>query len=121
MLVYSDLTDRHIDAAAARIEAFIQKNPKSARPWLLRAEVDRARGDTSAGESDLLKAIDVDPGSQAAYIKLAQLYVATNQSAKAIERLTALAAKTKNPAAPMELAAIHESLFAIRQRRGGLP
>jgi tetratricopeptide (TPR) repeat protein len=110
MLVYSDLTERHIDAAVARVDGFIQKNPKSARPWLLRAEIDRVRSDIAASESDLLKAIDLEPGAQAAYIKLAQLYISTNQSDKAIERLTAFVAKTKNVAAQMELAAIHASL-----------
>jgi tetratricopeptide (TPR) repeat protein len=110
MVVYSDLADQHIDAAAARVEAFIQKYPKSARPWLLRAEIDRVRSDVAAGESDLLKAIDLDPRAQPAYIKLAQLYFSTHQSAKAIERLTAFVAKTKNVTAEMEIAAIHESL-----------
>ena len=55
-----------------------------------------------------MKAIDLDPKLEAAYILLAQLYVASNRQEEAIEKLTAFTEKNKTVPALMQLAGLYE-------------
>lgn len=117
MLVNVDLTGNHVDAAEARVRELIKKYPKTAAPWLFQAKVDLVRKDMGATESDLLKAIDLDPNSQAAYFELAQLYLSTQKTEKAVAELKALADKTQNIRALMQLGMLHSSLKQFEAAR----
>jgi len=118
MLLNEDLTEQHVDAASARVRALIEKYPKSAAPWLLQAKVDLVRNNQDATESDLLKAIDLDPTAQAAYFELTQVYIATHKAALAVEKLKTLADKTQSPRALMQLGLLHSSLNEFEAARG---
>jgi tetratricopeptide (TPR) repeat protein len=111
-LVDLDLMQKRYGEADNRVRELIKKYPKGAGPWVLRAKIDLARHDPDKAESDLLKAIDLDPKFQAAYLALARLYVSTNKYQQALDKLTALAAKTDSVTALMQLGQIH---FTLKQ------
>ena len=110
MLVNLDLAERKNAAAIARVQALIQQYPKAPGPWLLMEKIHAARHDMKGAESDLLKAIDLDPNNQMAYLLLAQFYVATNKHQQALDKLTALADKTNNTNALFQIGLIHQEL-----------
>jgi tetratricopeptide (TPR) repeat protein len=56
----------------------------------------------------LLKAIELDANLEPAYVLLGQLYVATNQPDKAIDKLKTFTEKNKSPTTLMQLALIYE-------------
>ena len=116
-LVDLDLTEHHVDTAAARVRALLAQDPKSSAPWLLQAKVDLMRNDSAATESDLLKAIELDPKGQAGTFELAQLYIATRRPAQAVERLTALTSQVQNQRALMLLGTLHSSLNEFEAAR----
>ena len=55
-----------------------------------------------------MKAIDLDPNLEPAYLLLAQLYVASNRQEEAIAKLNAFVEKNKTVPALMQLAMINE-------------
>jgi tetratricopeptide (TPR) repeat protein len=96
-----------------RVQKVIDKDPKLASPWGLRAKIYLAQQDFTHAEPDLLKAIELDPKLEAAYQLLAELYVASNRQEEAIAKLTAFVENNKGaPAVPalMQLAMIQERL-----------
>jgi tetratricopeptide (TPR) repeat protein len=112
-LVDLDLADKQYAAAIDRVQKVIDKDPKLASPWGLRAKIYLAQRDFTHAEPDLLKAIELDPKLEPAYQLLAQLYVASNRQEEAIAKLTAFVENNKGaPAAPalMQLATIQERL-----------
>src|SRR5262249_51558260 len=112
-LVDLDLVDKQYAAAMDRGQKGIDKDPKLASPWGLRAKIYLAQRDFTHAEPDLLKAIELDPKLEPAYQLLAQLYVASNRQEEAIAKLTAFVENNKGaPAAPalMQLATIQERL-----------
>jgi tetratricopeptide (TPR) repeat protein len=112
-LVDLDLADKQYAAAIDRVQKVIDKDPKLAQPWALKAKIYLAQRDFAHAEPDLLKAIDLDPKLEPAYQLLAQLYVASNRQEEAIGKLTAFVENNKAaPAAPalMQLAMIQEQL-----------
>jgi tetratricopeptide (TPR) repeat protein len=112
-LVDLDLADKQYAAAIDRVQKVIDKDPKLAQPWALKAKIYLAQRDFAHAEPDLLKAIDLDPKLEPAYQLLAQLYVASNRQEEAIAKLTAFVENNKAaPAAPalMQLAMIQEQL-----------
>src|SRR5215471_14053025 len=78
-LVDFDLADKQYAAAVDRVQKVIDKDPKLAQPWALKAKIYLAQRDFAHAEPDLLKAIELDPKLEPAYQLLAQLYVATNR------------------------------------------
>ena len=102
-----------------RVQKLIDKDPKLAQPWGLRAKIYLAQRDFTHAEADLLKAIDLDPKLEPAYLLLAQLYVASNRQEEAIAKLNAFVEKNKTVPALMQLAMIHEQLknFDCSSRR----
>ena len=86
-LVNLDLSARQYDAAIKRIQNKITQWPKSPVLPVLLARVYSAQNQTNKVESELLKAIDLDPNYQPPYLLLAQLYVNTKQNEKALEKL----------------------------------
>jgi tetratricopeptide (TPR) repeat protein len=112
-LVDLDLADKQYAAAIDRVQKVIDKDPKLAQPWALKAKIYLAQRDFAHAEPDLLKAIDLDPKLEPAYQLLAQLYVASNRQEEAIAKLTAFVENNKAaPAATalMQLAMIQEQL-----------
>jgi tetratricopeptide (TPR) repeat protein len=112
-LVDLDIADKQYAAAMDRVQKVIDKDPKLASPWGLRAKIYLAQRDFTHAEPDLLKAIELDPKLEVAYQLLAQLYVASNRQEEAIAKLTAFVENNKGaPAVPalMQLATIQERL-----------
>ncbi len=110
MLVSLDLQDRRYDTDSARVEALIKNFPGAPDPWLFRARLRLATRDLAGAEADLLKAIDLDPGSQYAYLHLAQLYLQQGAARKALPKLEAAAAQTRSVGTYMLAGMIHAQL-----------
>ena len=55
-----------------------------------------------------LKAIEIDPKFEAAYLLLAQLYIATDRQDQAIQKLNAFVEQNKSVPALLQLASIYE-------------
>ena len=91
-----------------RAQQQIEKDPKRAQPWALRAKVYLAQRDFAHAEPDLLKAIEIDPKFEAAYLLLAQLYIATERQDQAIQKLNAFVEQNKSVPALLQLASIYE-------------
>ena len=102
-LVDLDLAQKQYTAATDRVDALIRQYPKAAAAWVLRAKIRMAQRDLAGAESDLLKAIDMDPKLQTAYMMLTRIYVYTNKYQQAVDKLTALAAQTNSVTALMQL------------------
>jgi tetratricopeptide (TPR) repeat protein len=112
-LVERDIADKQYAPAMDRVQKVIDKDPKLASLWGLRAKIYLAQQDFTHAEPDLLKAIELDPKLEVAYQLLAQLYVASNRQEEAIAKLTAFVENNKGaPAVPalMQLATIQERL-----------
>src|SRR5262249_43829299 len=112
-LVDLDIADKQYAPAMDRVQKLIDKNPKLASPWGLRAKIYLAQQDFTHAEPDVLKAIELDPKLEVAYRLLAELYVTSNRQEEAIAKLTAFVADNKGaPAVPalMQLAMIQEQL-----------
>ena len=101
-----DLMEKQYAAAQQRVQQQAGQYPKVAALQLLLAKVLIARGDTNQAESALLKAIELQPDSQPAYLMLAQLYTAANQNQKALADLQAALAKNPKDVAALMLMAI---------------
>ena len=110
MLVTMDLMDKRYPEAAARVAALVEKYPGSSDPWVLRSRVRLAQEDLDGAMADLVKAIDANPRSAYAYLRLAELYLKTHQTEKALERMSALAAKTNSKSAWMLIGVIQEQM-----------
>jgi tetratricopeptide (TPR) repeat protein len=112
-LVDLDLADKQYAPAIDRVQKLIDKDPKLAQPWALRAKIYLTQRDFARAEPDLLKAINLDPKLEPAYQLLAQLYVASNRQEEAIAKLTAFVENNKSAqAAPalMQLGMINEQM-----------
>jgi len=112
-LVDLDLVDKQYAAAIDRVQKVIDKDPKLAQPWTLRAKIYLAQRDFAHAEPDLLKAIDLNPKLEPAYQLLAQLYVASNRQEEAITKLTAFVENNKSPQAVpalMQIGTINEQM-----------
>src|SRR5262245_15271627 len=109
-LVDLDIAAKQYAPAMDRVQKLTDKDPKRAQPWALRGKIYLAQQDFTHAEPDLLKAIELDPKLEPAYLLLAQLYVASNRAEEAIARLTAFVEKNKTVPALMQLAVINEQL-----------
>ena len=110
MLVDLDMGGNRKDAAMAQVQDLLKTFPKSAEPWLFRAKIYLAQGDTGSAAKDLQQAIELDPKSQYAYLQLARIYFYTQQSQQALDQLTALTAKTSTAGALMQLGMLQTAL-----------
>src|SRR5262249_28406178 len=109
-LIDLDLAEMQYASALDRVQKQIDRDPKQAMPWAVRGKIYLAQRDFDHAESDLLKAIELEPKLEAAYLLLAQLYVASNKQQQAIEKLTAFVEKNKTVPALMQLATIYEQM-----------
>src|SRR5262249_11168200 len=69
-----------------------------------------AQQDYAHAEPDLLKAIELDPKLEGAYLLLAQLYLASNRPEDAITKLSTFVENNKSAPALTQLAVINEQL-----------
>src|SRR5882672_11247372 len=74
-----EIADKQYTAAMGRAQQQLEKDPKRAQSWALRAKVYLAQRDFTHAEPDFLKAIEIDPKFEAAYLLLVQLYIATDR------------------------------------------
>jgi tetratricopeptide (TPR) repeat protein len=107
-LIDFEIADKQYTAAMARAQQQIDKDAKRALPWALRAKVYLAQRDFAHAEPDLAKAIEIDPKFEAAYLLLAQIFIATDRPDQAIQRLNAFVEQNKSVPALLQLASIHE-------------
>ena len=107
-LIDFEIADKQYAAAMGRAQQQIDKDPKRAQPWALRAKVYLAQRDFAHAEPDLAKAVEIDPKFEAASLLLTQLYIATNRQDQAIAKLNAFAEQNKSIPALVQLASIYE-------------
>ena len=116
-LVDLDLADKQAAKATSRIQAFLEKNPNSAQAIAIRAKVRLAQQDTAGAEADLAKSIELDPKLEGSYLLLAQLYVATNRTQQAVEKLQQFTKDNTSVPALMELAMLQQGLKHFPEAR----
>lgn len=93
-------------------------NPKTARLWLLQAKVLGLQERWDEAEKALEKALEIEPGSQSAYMMLAGLHVRRGKPKESIRRLEELLAKSPTDIGPWILAAlIHEQGGELEKAR----
>jgi tetratricopeptide (TPR) repeat protein len=117
MLIDLDLLDGKPAAAANRVELSIVKNPKAAPLWVFRATIRQNHHDIDGAETDLQKAIDLDPTFEPAYTQLAQIYFQSNHAQLALDKLTTLAAKTSSVGSLMQVGMLDASLHQYADAR----
>lgn len=69
-----------------------------------------AQADVNQAETALHKAIEMEPGRDAAYLLLAQLYVSSGKEQVALDGLNNVVSKTNNPAVYLQIGMIYETL-----------
>ena len=109
MLVQLDIIGGSPSAAAERVAGLIQKYPKAADAWLLRARVRLAANDDAGAEADLQQAIELNPTSQFAYLQLVRIYLRAKQAGKALTELNALESRVGSPATLMQVGMIRDA------------
>ena len=96
LLVDLDLVEKQYATALDRVQPLIEKDSNSAQAFGIRGKVYLAQADFSRAEPDFVKAIELDPKFQGAYLLLAQLYVASNRHEQAIAKLSEAIDKNKD-------------------------
>lgn len=86
-LVDLELDQKQYAAALQRVQQLVVRDPQRAISQFLLGATLAADGQTNRAELALLKAINLQPDSQAAYLILAQLYVQAGQNQKALKQL----------------------------------
>jgi tetratricopeptide (TPR) repeat protein len=108
-LVNLDLYEKQYAAAIQRAEEHVDKNPRLAEPRMLLAKALIAQGENNQAETSLLKAIELQPESEDAYLMLAQLYFDSKQEEKALAELKIVVAKDpKNTMALMLVGTVYD-------------
>lgn len=138
-IVNLDIIEGNFAVGTDTVREQIQKHPAAGEPWILLAKIhftqaqsylqEQAKkadpsfknkpslGDIPAAQSDLaqaeaalLKAIELNPGAQTAYLMLANLYAASGRETKALENLNNVLARTNDLIALMQVGVIQDSL-----------
>ncbi len=110
ILVDYDLNDNRSEEAAARIASLVVKYPDDPAPFLLRARIRIFADDLTGAESDLLKALELNPSLHHAYYELARIYFVSSRSPEALDKLTVSAAKSNTPRAYTQLGMLQSTL-----------
>jgi len=88
------LLHENFDAAEAVFQAALQRFPKASRIYLGLGTAEFMRGKTADSVASYLKAVDLDPGSEPAYLFLGEAFTfADTRSAEVVAKLAYLAAK----------------------------
>ena len=109
-LIHLDLAGHKYKDATALAQALIKKTPKAAEPWEILAKIDAAQTNLARAETDLLKAIDLNPDLPSPYLLLAQVYVRADKNQEALQKLNTLVTRTNDIPAFMQIGAIQEKL-----------
>jgi len=83
------------------VDALLQKQPQSAAAYFIRGKIYEVEKNSSAAETALKKAVDLDPNLASAYNLLVATYVESNKLPEALRELEAILAK--NPQYPQAL------------------
>ncbi len=91
-----EIGEGHYIDAHARMARIMADYPKAAEPWTMQGDIYRTEGKTNDAENAYAKAIELNPEQSAAYLRLADFYIASKQEGQALERLNNLLAKQTN-------------------------
>ena len=94
-LVDLDIAAKGYQAGHARVNALLQKQPKSAAAYYMQGKLYVAEGKFDLAQSALLKAIDLDPNLTAAYQLLVPTFSRTNKPQDVLNEMTSIL--TRNP------------------------
>lgn len=86
-----DVMSGRFDEALKIIDTRLASRPSDARLLLMASEIHAARGDLSKAEQTLLKVVENDPDSLAAFSKLGHLYLQRNSLDQALKRFDQIA------------------------------
>ena len=109
-LVDLDIGEKQYAIALERVQQITKENSSLALPLAFRAKIYFAQGDVTQAELDLLKAVELDPKLEGAYVLLAQLYTSTGRSEQAVEKLSRFVEQKKSLPTLMQLGTIQLSL-----------
>jgi len=110
-LVDLDLVDKQPQAALDRVQKQIERRPAVPELQLLLAKIYLTQKDHTQAEVALLKAIEMAPDLQISYRMLAQMYMASNRTQQALDKLNGFVARrTNNAPALLQIGMIQESL-----------
>jgi tetratricopeptide (TPR) repeat protein len=104
-----DIFQKRFAEAHARLTEVMAKNPKAAEPMLLQGKIYSYEGETNQAASAFSKAIELNPELPGPYMALARLYFESHQEQQALDRLTALVARTNDLSALQEIGEIHQA------------
>lgn len=111
MLVNLALLEGRPQVAERGLDDLIRDHPKAPDPLLFRARLRAARGDFRGAETDLRRALTLDPTSQYAYLELARVYARAGNTKPELEELARQADNGPRGSPTAILAAmIHEQL-----------
>lgn len=116
-IVNLDIAEKKYDAAKERVQRLIEKNGTQALLWGLRGKIYLAQNDMSHAEADLLKAINLDPKLEPAYLLLADVYETSNRQDQAIAKLSEFIENSKSVPALLRLAKLYEMTKNFRAAR----
>jgi tetratricopeptide (TPR) repeat protein len=91
-----DIAAKQFDSAIKRINVYSEKYPKSPLPPLLLGKIYFQQEKNDEAEAAVLKAIALEPEYTPAHRSLADFYVRTKQTDKAIAKLESIVAREKN-------------------------
>jgi tetratricopeptide (TPR) repeat protein len=118
-LVYLDLADKQPQAALDRVKKQIERRPAVPELQLLLARIYLGQKDYTQAEAALLKAIEIAPDLETSYMMLAQIYIASNRTQQALDKLNGFVARMTNAApALLQIGIIQESLTNYSAARG---
>jgi tetratricopeptide (TPR) repeat protein len=110
-LIDLDLADKQPQAALDRVQKQIERRPAVPELQLLLAKICLNQKDYTQAEAALLKAIEIAPELETSYMMLAQMYMASNKTQQALDKLNGFAARMTNAApALLQIGIIQESL-----------
>jgi tetratricopeptide (TPR) repeat protein len=110
-LVNLDLADKQPQAALDRVQKQIERRPAVPELQLLLAQIYLNQKDYTQAEVALLKAIEIAPDLETSYMMLAQMYIASNRTQQALDKLNGFVARMTNAApALLQIGIIQESL-----------
>jgi len=111
LLVNLDLADKQPKAALDRVQKQIERRPEVPELQLLLARIYHIQKDYTQAEAVLLKAIEIAPDLQTAYVMLGQIYMASNKTQQALDKLNGFVARMTNAApALLQIGIIQQSL-----------
>jgi tetratricopeptide (TPR) repeat protein len=90
------IDERNVRRATEQFEAVVQKEPKDADSWVMLGRLYRASNKSPEAEKAFNKALEAEPDNEEALAGLADLYTSLGDSAKAAEKLKAIADKNPN-------------------------